>query len=149
MPLTLFCVLADQQRAAARDVPAGSDSDDGRQMMKLLSVQRQRAMHGGAMLPPEFLSPPLFRSLRWRLSWWWWRMANGPNGWPMRRCDDAIDGQKQAKIGNPETYLCHVFVDVPWAMWRRGENVATHFRTRSVANTGDPVHWTYSLILRS
>ena len=86
MPLTLFCVLADQQRAAARDVPAGSDSDDGRQMMKLLSVQRQRAMHGGAMLPPEFLSPPLFRSLRWRLSWWVNRMAK------MDRM--AQDGQK-------------------------------------------------------
>ena len=81
VPLTLFCVLADQQRAAARDVPAGPDSDDGRQMMKLLSVQRQRAMHGGATLPPEFLSPPLFRSLRWRLSWWWWRMAKMDGMW--------------------------------------------------------------------
>ena len=71
MPLTLFCAMADQQRAAARDVPAGSDSDGGRQMMKLLSVQSQRAMHGGAFLPP-----PSFRSSD-GLSWWMEWMDGG------------------------------------------------------------------------
>ena len=70
-------------------------------------------------------------------------MANGM--WPH-------DGQKPpsiaAKNDNPETSIVPRFCrramgDVA------GENVATHFRTRSVATTGDPVHWTYSLILRS
>ena len=133
VPLTLFCVLADQQRAAARDVPAGSDSDDRRQMMKLLRVQRQRAMHGGATLPPEFLSPPLFRSLRWRLSC-------GGGEWRMDRMADSRLPSKKQKIGNPENLFVPRFCrramgDVA------GENVATHFRTRS----GDPVHWTYQV----
>ena len=39
-------------------------------------------------------------------------VANGENGWHVA-CGMA------AKKGNPEAFdLCHVFVDVPWAMWQ-------------------------------
>ena len=59
-----------------------------------------------------------------------------------RMADSRLQDGKKQKIGNPENLFVPRFCrramgDVA------GENVATHFRTRS----GDPVHWTYSLIL--